>query len=219
MDATSHPPQPPPKGGHSRADPHAAQRRRQLVRAAAHIIESEGLGALRMPRVAEIAGCTRTLVYRYFPSTDDLSIAVASEYFAALEERLDRAAQRRAATRTRPPVKVLESTEIMLDATFDAVAEVGLAGLLLRASPHLSKVMREFLSQRSVQFQQRWSGPVQRSNMPFLHASLITHAGLAILIELVQRWQRDEISRDEAMRLSRTCFNGLVRALQELESH
>jgi AcrR family transcriptional regulator len=42
------------------------------VRAAAFVIETEGLDAMRMPRVAEVA-CARSLVYRYFPRRETCS--------------------------------------------------------------------------------------------------------------------------------------------------
>ena len=69
-------------------EPHGDRRRRQLVRVAAHIIEDEGVDSLRMPRVAEIAGCARSLVYRYFPRREDLFFAVISEWYERLEERM-----------------------------------------------------------------------------------------------------------------------------------
>ena len=212
-------PQNPEKTAFSPLEPHGERRRRQLVRAAAHIIEFEGLHALRMPRVAELAGCTRTLVYRYFPSTDDLLNAVASEYYAALEERLDHEAQRRAVQRRRdgasPGEDVFEATLTMLDCVFDVVTELGLAGLMLRGSLHLGEATRSYLTQRSERFSTHWIEPMRRSGLSPLHAALVTEAGIALLVELVHRWQRDEISRNQAMALSRTCFVGLIRALQE----
>ena len=56
----------------------AESRRRQLLAVAAHIVETEGYEALRMPRVAELAGCARALVYRYFPRRQDFLIALLS---------------------------------------------------------------------------------------------------------------------------------------------
>ena len=212
-------PQIPEKLASSPLEPHGERRRRQLVRAAAHIVEFEGLHALRMPRVAELAGCTRTLVYRYFPSTDELLIAVASEYYAALEERLDHKAQLRAVQRRRdgprPSEDAFEATLTMLDCVFDVVTELGLAGLMLRGSSHLSEATRTYLTQRSESLSAHWIEPVRRTGLSPLHAALIAEAGIALLVDLVHRWQRDEISRDQAMALSRTCFVGLIRALQE----
>lgn len=219
MSGSSPPPQVTDTDKFSTLEPHGERRRRQLVRAAAHIVEFEGMDALRMPRVAELAGCTRTLVYRYFPSTDDLLIAVASEYYATLEERLDREAQRRAASRDSGEEPrgedAFEATLTMLDAVFEVVTELGLAGLMLRGSPHMSEAMRTYLAHRSDKFSSRWVAPMQRSGLSSLHAALVTEAGIALIIELVQRWQRDEITRNQAMVLSRTCFTGLLRALQE----
>ncbi len=53
-------------------EPHGARRREQLVRAAAFVIETEGIDAMQMPRVAEVAHCARSLVDRYFPRREDL---------------------------------------------------------------------------------------------------------------------------------------------------
>jgi AcrR family transcriptional regulator len=217
MTTPSPSPQIPDKDGFSSLEPHRERRRRQLVRSAAHIVEFEGLAALRMSRVAELAGCTRTLVYRYFPSIDDLMIAVAAEYYSALEERFERVVQRRAALGDRlvakPDADPFEDALAMLDVVFEAITEVGLAGLILRSSPHLSPPTRTDLQQRSARFSAAWVEPVRRPGLSALEAALVTEAGIALLVELVRRWQRDEISRDEALALCRTCFSALLNGL------
>ncbi|MBW2269539.1 MAG: TetR/AcrR family transcriptional regulator [Deltaproteobacteria bacterium] len=199
----------------SSLEPHGERRKRQLVRAAAHIVEFEGLDALRMPRVAELAGCTRTLIYRYFPGRDDLLIAVAAEYYSALDERLDQEAQKNAAQGIPPPQDALEITLTTLDIVFEVVTELGLAGLMLRSSAHLSEGMREYLARRSEHFSARWVEPMRRSGLSGLRMALFAEASIALLIELVHRWQHEEILREEAMALCRSACIGLLSGLQE----
>jgi DNA-binding transcriptional regulator YbjK len=78
--AASHPPLP--------LEPHDERRRSQLIRAAAFVIENEGLDAMRPPRVADVAGCAR-----YFPKRANLLVAVTEEFDQLLQERLAPAEQ------------------------------------------------------------------------------------------------------------------------------
>lgn len=196
-------------------EPHGARRRRQLVRAAAHVIEYEGLDALRMPRVAELAGCARTLVYRYFPDRDALLKGVVSEYYETLEAELDR---RRREYPT-PEADVLGSplgaSIEMFDVAFDVITELGLAGLMLRTSAHVSADVRQHTIKESARFGRRWVVPLREAGLSDLHAAIASEAGVAVLVEAVHRWQVGELTREEAVELNRVSCLGLLAALVE----
>jgi AcrR family transcriptional regulator len=55
---------------------HAERRRAQIVAIAAHLMVQGGVEAVTHAAVAERAGLVRTALYRYFPSRDDLVVAV-----------------------------------------------------------------------------------------------------------------------------------------------
>ena len=74
-------------------EPHGERRRQQLVRIASLVIETEGVDAMRMPRVAQVAGCARSLIYHYFPKREDLFVSVIENFYERLGERLAPEAQ------------------------------------------------------------------------------------------------------------------------------
>ena len=54
-------------------------RRQQLVETAAAILGSEGVEQVRVPRVADEAGVSRPVVYRFFPNRHALILAVLED--------------------------------------------------------------------------------------------------------------------------------------------
>lgn len=74
------PPAPPAKVAPMPLESQAERRRAQLIRIAAALIETEGIDAVTMASVAELAGCTRTQVHRYFAKREDLLAAVVHDF-------------------------------------------------------------------------------------------------------------------------------------------
>ena len=60
---------------------HRLAQRKALLKAAAELVVSEGAAAVTPTSVAERAGMARTSVYDYFPSREDLLVAVALDAF------------------------------------------------------------------------------------------------------------------------------------------
>ena len=57
-----------------------SRRREQLVTIAASLIVARGAGAVTHASVGELAGVGRTAVYRYFPTREDILVAVIETY-------------------------------------------------------------------------------------------------------------------------------------------
>ena len=70
-----------------RLEPQAERRRASLLAATARVIATASVDAVSHASVAEVAGCARSLVYRYFPRRQDLVYALLE---AAREERSKR---------------------------------------------------------------------------------------------------------------------------------
>ncbi len=191
-------------------EPHGARRREQLVRAAAFVIETEGIDAMRMPRVAEVAHCARSLVYRYFPRREDLFVAVILEFYDKLEARvapeLQAAGMRTLddAARARP----------LLEAIWDVVAEIGAAGLVLYASPRLGIELNERLGEVSARVERAWIAPLREAGLGEVEASLAIRSAVALLTELLDRHRKGEISRDRALALGHRALAALVVGLR-----
>src|SRR5688572_6306386 len=132
------------------------RRRQQLVRVAAFLIETEGTEALRIPRVAELAGCARTLVYRYFPSREDLFVAVIEEFYENLGRRLSPNAARAGMRSLTDRV----AARPLLEAIWDSITEVGAAGLILHASPRLGDELADRFAEVSAKQEQLWLVPL-----------------------------------------------------------
>jgi len=64
----------------------------RILEAARHVFMSDGIRPARMGKIAEIAGCSRATLYRYFPNKDALLQAymmrVAEEVWEILSNRL-----------------------------------------------------------------------------------------------------------------------------------
>ena len=69
----------------------AEQRSRQLLEAAARLMEREGSEAVSMQALAAEAGVSVGLIYRYFGSKDDVLLAVIVQVLDAFAEQVPRA--------------------------------------------------------------------------------------------------------------------------------
>jgi AcrR family transcriptional regulator len=190
---------------------HGDRRRRQLVRAAALVIEQEGIDAMRMPRVAEVAGCTRTLVYHYFPSREDLFYAVISEFYERLEQRIAPDVQMAQMQSLGDP----SSARSLLEAIWDVTEETGLAGLILYASPRLGMQLGAQLDPESERFEARWLGPLTAAGLGEIEASLVLRSAGALLMELMDRRSRGEIDRARAIGIGHQALISLIAGFRE----
>ena len=109
------------------------ERREQLIKVAAYIVEFEGIDALKHARIAELAGCGRPLVYSYFPQKSDLYFAISESFYRRLEERFTCEEQYQA-------IKGFLAGDHSLSTRlegliWDVIDEDGCAGLILRTVP------------------------------------------------------------------------------------
>src|SRR5262245_33811876 len=66
-------------------------RRRQLLDVAGTLLGSRGTAGLEIKEVASIAGVTRPVVYRLFPTREGLILAVLEDFEADLARRFEAA--------------------------------------------------------------------------------------------------------------------------------
>jgi AcrR family transcriptional regulator len=78
-----HEPKPPEPSARMRS----SDRRKQIVRVASDLLAAQGVDRVRVPSVAEAAGVTRAVVYRFFPSRQALLAAILEDFRADLEVR------------------------------------------------------------------------------------------------------------------------------------
>lgn len=185
-------------------EPSAERRRRQLTRVASHLIETEGAGAVQMERIAELAECSRPLVYRYFRGRDELLAAVLDEFGTHLDEIIDSAAQAKGMEALSQGSAGGTQTVELLGAIWDCVAACGMGGWVLRTTAELDPGLKQRLHRSFVQFDRRWIEPMTAgglSGLSELEASLIFRAASAMVTELLRRWRAGTLDRNTAIDL------------------
>ncbi len=104
-------------------------RKKQLVRVASELLSTVGVDYVRAPEVAEAAGVTRAVVYRFFPSRQALLSAVLEEFRRELEVRFE---ERAPLLRETKDMATLESAvRGFVEASCDAIDATGAGGFLL----------------------------------------------------------------------------------------
>ncbi|GGV13460.1 putative transcriptional regulator, TetR family protein [Actinomadura cremea] len=130
------PGQPAGRAGQNARSRSQHQRRKRIVQAAAALASRGGIEAMQMRTVAERAGVALGTLYRYFPSKDDLVVAVVGEEIELLERSIER----------RPPragTSPQRAVEALMRATRGLMREPELAAALIR-SLLLSDVQTDF---------------------------------------------------------------------------
>jgi AcrR family transcriptional regulator len=197
-------------------EPQGERRRRQLVEIAARVIEQEGVDAVRIPHIAELAGVGRTALYRYFPRREDLLDAVFADFDERLRQRVEPTEFTEAlrALRDASSEAIPASTARLFGAIWDVLDECGPAGLILRAhaSAHEDEESGEpEPSATNNRFRAEWI----EIGFSSIEAALIIDTANAILTRLYRSDRRGLIPREEAQRLGYLAVLGLVRGLAE----
>ena len=198
----------------------AERRRRQLTRVASHLIETDGVDAVQMERIAELAGCSRPLVYRYFHGRDELLAAVLGHFEDSLDEVLDVTLQARGWEALSHGSGGGTAAVQLLSSIWDCVAECGLGGWVLRTTADLNPNLRDRLRVSFDRFDQRWMEPMTAGGLTELQASLVFRAAAAMVTELLRRWRAGTLDRDAAIQLGvRNTLHLIDGALREPQNH
>lgn len=185
----------------------ADDRRRQLLRTAASLVEREGVDALELKRLAEEAGVSRPIVYRFFPNRQALIVGLLED----LENDLVR---RFRALAVRPlPRDIAAATRLLVDAVCDAIEEKGVGPweLLGSKGPHrdvakLAAAIQARLLAPWVRRVARATGATRREAETVSH--MLVAAGRAVL----ERWYTGAISRSDAARDATRGVSALLSA-------
>ncbi len=119
-------------------------RRRELVEHATRILNEQGLEALHVTALAQRAGVSRPLVYRVFPTREDLFKAVLEDFVRDMMERFQRGLVKVL------PGTVATLTRAFIDASFDTIQAKGAASWSMldprSVSPDLARISSELLA-------------------------------------------------------------------------
>ena len=183
----------------------AAERRAELLAAAAEIMTARGLDAIQFAEVAAVVGVTRPLVYRFFASRQALIVAVLEDFAAELTLRFGRGAMRSI------PGSNAAVARVFVEAVCDTIESRG-AGpwRLLDANgpdPELARVADAIMERLLAPWQMRIAEATGASTREARTlARMIVAAGRAVL----ELWCTGELTRDEAVRDTTRGVSALV---------
>jgi len=123
------------------------ERREQLLRVASDILACGGVERVRIPDVAQAAGVTRPIVYKFFPNRKALLIAILEDFGGDLENRFrDQFSRLQSAA-------LPEVVRGFVEVTCDAIERKGPGAWYLMGSsdpdPEITGVGRQFLDRLS----------------------------------------------------------------------
>lgn len=173
------------------------ERREQLVKAAAYIIEFEGIDALKHVRVAELAGCGRPLVYSYFPRKSDIYLAISESFYQRLEQQFSCEDQYLAVQEALSGDGAMSgSLEAFI---WDVIDEYGCAGLILRCVPEINEDFRNYHQQLKERYEYRWLRYFLELGLDETAAALLLDNCTAISKNHAMAYVRGELTRSESL--------------------
>jgi AcrR family transcriptional regulator len=169
----------------------AADRRTQLLAAAAAVIGRDGLGSLTMAAVAAESGVSRQWVYEHFSDLDDLYRALILDRFAALDADLDAAkvtmsGNELAIFAARRLFALLPADRRILRALVDG------AGWNRSELTDIESELRELILRR-------WTGFVRGAGHDELEARAIVWATVNAVFGLADQIERESLGVDRAV--------------------
>lgn len=200
-------------------EPHGERRRSQLIAVAAHIIVTRGIDAVSHASVAELAGVTRPLVYRYFSSREDLLYAVMQAHQDRQNKYLDPGEIQRAVTLYRDVRgnrmtgelrDFLEKLWRPEDWTHEHL-ELRLAVVMLARDQRLASAIGEHSRVHQAGFDAHLAQPLQGIGLTKLQTAVVMDALLSAQHHVTAAAWAGEISREEAIQL---LFRASVRMVQ-----
>jgi AcrR family transcriptional regulator len=184
------------------------RRRAHLVAVTAHVIATYGVDAVNHTLVAELAGCARTLVYKYFSRREDMLHAVL-EAFDDGRERLDlrhhsrrvieagRAKRKPEPTTGRARLEQLWQPQ---DWTPEAL-ELRLAVLTLIRDVHLGAALGDHQAELERWIDERLHQPMRQLGLGPIQVKIVVDGILALQHHVTEAGLHGEITREDALDL------------------
>jgi AcrR family transcriptional regulator len=203
----------------------AERRRGHLVATAIRIVATEGVDAVQPAHVAELAGCGRTSVYRYFPRREDLLFAVAEEFYRWLDTRFDGAGDpdgivalsrfgpsdiARAAERLTSPV--WRGTD------WSADGELVVAGLAVLRSEAFRAIARDHEAEFAEHAERRWGAALRALGLGNVEVVIAEELALALIHVVTAFVVAGKLGGDDGLRISTRTITALTKALMDDET-
>jgi AcrR family transcriptional regulator len=192
-----------------RLESQAERRRAHLLTVAAHLVVTEGVDAVSHASVGELAGCARTLVYRYFPRREDLLYALLTAFDDDLATRLpvEGSVAGIAALKDAKPERMPAPTRAMVESLWkpedwqDSVLEFRLAVIILTRDSRLRAVIGEHGTEHQWLIEERVTAPLRRFGLSETEVEIVLDAMLSAQHHVTKAALAREITREQAMEL------------------
>ncbi|HEY8216915.1 MAG TPA: TetR/AcrR family transcriptional regulator [Acidimicrobiia bacterium] len=187
----------------------AAQRRAQLTRVVAHLVVTRGVDAVSHASVAELAGCARSLVYRYFPQRADLLYSLLATFEAELNERFsfEDVLAGVVALKDVRPGHVPGTRQDFVDRLWTAddwahpAIEFRLACVILMRDSSLNTVLGAHEVELQESMQRRLIGPLEGLGLSRIEAWIVVDSMLSVMHHATQAVRAGEATPEEAVEL------------------
>lgn len=183
-----------------------AERRGELLRAAAALMTTHGVDGVQFADVATAAGVTRPLVYRFFPSRRALIMAVLEDYADDLTVRFARGALRSSGS-------LDEVARVFVEATCDTIEDKGAGPWHVLGSkgpdPEVARLGQDILDRLMAPWQARIA---DRLGMDDREAATVARMVVAAGRAVLELWYGGVLTRDEAVRDTARGVSALLAA-------
>lgn len=173
-------------------------RREQLVDIATKLVEAEGIDSVKHTRIATLAGCTRSLVYHYFPKRGDIFAAINAEFYARLDALIPVEAQQEA---IRENLQGDKPNSLMLfGILFDLLEQGGWSSLILRSTPELSADFASDVTSIHTEYELRWIEVIaERFEMSNVDSELFYHHSINITKSIFLFYRKGLLDKQQAI--------------------
>jgi AcrR family transcriptional regulator len=187
----------------------AARRRAQLIRVVSHLVVTRGADAVSHASVAELAGCARSLVYRYFPQRADLLWALLAEFDAELNKRMafEEGVSGVVTLKDVRPGHVPEERRTFVERLWTAedweqpALEFRLACVILMRDSSLNTMLGAHRTWLEQSMERRLLGPLQGLGLSAIEAAIVVDTMLSVLHHVTKAVWAGEATPDEAIEL------------------
>lgn len=185
----------------------AADRRAQLLAVAAELLTSGGVEGVRIPEVAERAGVSRAVVYKFFPNRQAILLDLLEEFGKVLAARVEASLADEG----------LDDLDGLLERLFvdvcDSVSEAGSGVWHLLNSAGPDPDIESVAQKVRAGVAGPWFARVQEvTRAPERDAFVLTSMIAAVIPAVVELWLSGQVERDEAVVHLKRAVAGLIRA-------
>jgi AcrR family transcriptional regulator len=171
-----------------------AERRGELLRAAAVLMTTRGVDGVQFADLATAAGVTRQLVYRFFSSRRALILAVLEDFASDLTTRFARGALHSTGT-------LDEVAQVFVEATCDTIEDKGAGPWHVLGSkgpdPEIARRGQEILDHLMAPWQRRFT---TRLGMTDPEAATVARMVIAAARAVLELWYGGMLTREQAVR-------------------